>query len=220
VAHWKLDEGEGAAAADSGPQGLHLALANCEWVAGERGQALRFNRQGSFASCRATRASGVALANGGWTLSVRIKPAPDCTRVDLYEILNCHCSEWGPGWRLFYYVGGIWFRSGPGSKEEVTQLKTNGLEFPVAKGEWSAVHVVVDAGGGGRLYVNGELAVENAELEVHPPKSASPRLVLGCFTDTSKADRMGFKGCLDEVKIVNGAMSALEVLKDAKRIDF
>ena len=220
LAHWKLDEGQGSVARDSGPNTLDFTLTDCQWAEGKEGTALYFNRQGSFANCRSAQAAGIGLTDGSYTLSLWVKPDRDCKRTSLYEIFNYHGSEWGPGYRLFYYAGGLWFRSGPGKKEEISQVRSASTKAPLVKGEWNMVHVVVDEKKGGRLYVNGELAAENAAFKVHPPRPAKRHLVLGCFVNTRKVGRMGFKGCIDEVKIVRDAKSALEVLKEAKEIDF
>lgn len=220
LAHWTLDEGQGTVARDSGPNGLDFELTNCRWVEGKEGKALYFDRQGGFGTCHMAQARAIEFTEGSYTLSLWIKPDSDCKRNLLYEILNCHGSERGPGYRLFYYAGGLWFRSGTGKKEEVSQIRTASTKAPVLRGEWNMVHVVVDEEKGGRLYVNGELAAENADLKVLPPKPSRRRIVLGCFIDTRKAGRMGFKGSIDEVRIVKGAKSALELLKEAKQIDF
>lgn len=220
LAHWTLDEGRGDVAGDCGPNGLDFSLSNCEWVDGKTGKALHLDRQNSFGCCESLRAQGIELTDGACTLSVWIKPDADCSKAELYEILNVHSSEWGPGYRLFYYSGGIWFRSGTGSKDEVSQLRTFSTKAPLVKGEWSMIHVVVDGNDGGRLYINGELAGESAELNVRPPRRAKRRIVLGSFINTDKTERMGFKGSIDELKIVKGAKSHLDVLKEAKQIDF
>ncbi len=220
LAHWRLDEGQGTVAKDFGPKGLDFTLTNCRWVEGKDGRALHFDRQGSFGLCYTTAAKMIELTKGSYALSLWIKPDRDCKRNELYEILNCHGSERGPGYRLFYYASGIWFRSGTGKKKEISQVRTASTRAPVVKGEWNMVHVVIDEETGGKVYVNGELAAENADLKVCPPKRSKRRVVLGCYTDTRKASRLGFKGSIDEVKIVGRAKSAVEILKEAKEIDF
>jgi len=220
LAHWRLDEGQGTIAKDSGPKGLDFTLTNCRWIEGKDGKALHFDRQESFGLCYTAAAKAIELTNGSYTLSLWIKPDRECKRNELYEILNGHGNERGPGYRLFYYASGIWFRSGTGKREEISQVRTASTRAPVVKGEWNMVHVVINEETGGEVYVNGELAAENADLKVHPPKRSKRRIVLGCYINTGKASRFGFKGSIDDVKIVARAKTPLEILKEAKQIDF
>ena len=220
LAEWNFDEGQGNMAADAGPNSLDFELVGCEWVEGKAGTALRFDRETSYGRFQKSESRSIALSDGPFTLSVWIKLDDDVKRSELYEIFNFHCGDTGPGYRLFLYYSRICFRSGNGTKESVSQISTDKTRTTIPKGEWCMIHLVLDDANTMSVYVNGELAAEAKDFQVYPPKKPKPCATLGCFGNTRKITAMGFKGCIDEFKMRKGARSAVEVLKEAKGIEF
>ncbi|MCY2990495.1 MAG: alpha-galactosidase [Planctomycetota bacterium] len=204
VAWWRLDEGQGDAAADSSGNGQHGTLTGAQsgptWTKSDRGLALSFD---GVDDCVDT---GTCLPNLALPLSITVWVNPAATQVAHADILGNHGEP---------YVGINLQQDG---------TKTNAFGFGYGDGQrwqgtgsaqlqadqWQHVAVVCD-GQQAVLYVNG---VEQSRGPAQGPLAPNPtqNFKLGQGYHSSRY----FHGLLSDVRIYRKALSAADLVEAAK----
>jgi hypothetical protein len=198
LAHWKLDEGRGAAVADCSGNGHQGTLRNGpQWVAGRQGGALRFGGTANYVEMD-TCFSELAVP-----LSIAFWVNPAKSQVPYANILGNHGDAWtGLGmeqegnntnaFSIGYGDGTKWMGTGP---------------VKLAANQWQHVVAVCD-GRHAILYVNG---AERSKSPAQGPLAPNPdqhfKLGLGYRPDAKPY----FQGLLQDVRIYGRALSAAEV---------
>lgn len=193
VGFWKLDEGMGAAAADSSGRGNNCSLVGGTWSAGKLGQALFFNGTTSSAGCGA--GSSLALA-GNLTVAAWIKIADAnrsaymriISKKTLWSATNGYSLGYNPLRNLLEFHG-----SGSDSATATVDLDTG----------WHHVAAVAQ-GTQVRLYVDGiDRTTEGVASAV---VAGTAPLFLG-------RDGAGnfYSGGIDDVRLFSRALTAPEI---------
>lgn len=199
VGHWKFDEGSGATAADSSGYGHNGTLLNGPtWGTGQVGPyAASLDGTNDYIS--ATETSALRLTNG-MTISFWMKK-------------NAEVSEWarlvGKGGLAGGRNFGVWEEFGSG-KRILFQFEKAGSIYPsvystsnVEIGQWYHVACTYD-GSTATIYINGFGAGQGSLSG--PPLTSSDPVTIGYA-----GYHTYFSGALDEVRIYNRALSALEI---------
>jgi len=220
--HWSFDEGRGLVAGDSGRglgEGSYPARLNSladagavpSWTAGRFGAALEFDGHEGFAS---TSFRGIAGAKAR-TVAFWLRVPQDWTARNAYALVS---------WGTFDTPGAAWQISiNPEAKDgPVGRLRVGVREASVIgtrdlrDGCWHHLAAVLYDGPQPRntthilIYIDGQLepayrrSVRAVETELHQPDS-SP-VLLGRNLNPRAPQRV-FRGTLDEVYIVNAALS-------------
>lgn len=203
AAHWGFDEGNGEVVLDT-VGGLKARVLRPDWVAGREGTALRFTIEpGSQArnmTCGVSLPVPAELFQGPFTVALWLKLAPHGPYREFKELLNFG-GERGPGFRITYFYGSVFFRSGDG--KQVSSVSTNPSSVFLGEERWLHVAGVYD-GKEGRLYLNGE-RVASGPLAL---TQASGNLSVGSY-------RSGYAyplhGAIDDLKIYGRALDDADV---------
>ncbi len=221
--HWSFDEGQGGLAADSGralggPESTgHLTSLSGTgpvptWVAGRFGTALEFDGRDGFVS---TGFRGIGGAEPR-TVAFWVRVPQDWTPVNAYALVS---------WGSFYIPGAAWQISvNPEAKDgPVGRIRVGIREASVIgtrdvrDGEWHHVAAVLYDGEQPRdtthilLYIDGQLepafrkSIHEVRTGVEQPDALPVRL--GRNLNATHARQAVFRGTLDEVFIVNAALS-------------
>jgi len=196
LGHWKLDGGQGNWIKDSSPNGNHGAIFKSQWVKGKVGSALMLDGQDDCVSVQQQINATKGLTLGCWAKPASIKPGGNVVlcvgREQRLLILRPHALIWE-------YVG----KGG--------QRHTASVRSAITIGEWHHVAVTHDFLAKEIVfYVNGKRSEALAAAEEARPLE-SQSVTLGGL-----GSRLGrrFHGTLDEVKILDTAVSGEEVRKD------
>ena len=181
---WSMDEGEGTQIMDAGQEYAGTLHSDVQWTEGKYGTALKFNN--GYVDLN------VGDINKKWTIAMWVNrednPATNSTLI---------CGAEGEI-KLEQY--------NDTNKVGLTQFgvvdETFDYEAPV--GEWVHLAFVSD-GSATSLYVNGTLT-DTIQLGITAPADR-----IGANTKGGLADTGALKGSVDELKIVNRALSAEEV---------
>ena len=181
---WSMNEGEGTTILDAGQEYTGTINSDVQWTEGKYGTALKFNN--GYVDLN------VEGINKKWTVAVWVNrednPATNSTLI---------CGSEGEI-KLEQYKDT--------NKVGLTQFgvvdETFDYEAPV--GEWVHLAVVSD-GTATSLYVNGTLT-DTIDLVITAPVDR-----IGANTKGGLADTGALKGTVDELKIINRALSAEEV---------
>ena len=164
-----------------------------EFVAGQQGQALRFNGTNTFVQLPEDVVGGSAFTFAAW---VKWEGGSNWQRI----------FDFGNGTNSYMFLtpsNGSSLRFGIRNGGSEQRVETTAL--PV--GQWA--HVAVTLGGGvARIYVNGSLAAVNTSVSLTP---ASLDLVSNYLGDSQFSADPLFKGTLDEVLIADTALTPSQV---------
>jgi glucose/arabinose dehydrogenase len=197
VAAFGFNEGTGASAADSSPEGNAGSLSGASWsAAGRFGGALSFDGQNDWVTVADDPSLDLttALTMEAW---VRPSGAPNGYRtVVMKERPGGHAYtlySWTGGPLAEVYSGGYFGASSPPA---------------LAAGTWAHLAATV-SGGSLRLYLNGNL-VKTTALPGPLPATTSPLRIGG----NSVWGTEFYAGLIDEVRVYNRALSAAQIQAD------
>jgi hypothetical protein len=200
LAHWKLDDAIGTAAADvSGNNNTGILLNGPSWTAGTRGGALSFDGVDN----------SVSVAD-----NPSLRMTGDCTFA-LWVRKNSEAADWqrligkgNPMQRSY----GLWEEAGAGKRILFQQYAADGTPIvnlfsnaQLDAGRWYHVACVV-SGSAVSLYINGSLNATGIRSGT-ACTSADP-LTLGYA-----GYHAYFPGLLDEVRVYNKALSSTEIVE-------
>jgi len=146
---------------------------------------------------------------GGFTVSVWIRPTPGQGGRPYTEIVAFNSSGGGSNLALMQWITGTM------RANYYDDAFTNGdyYDLPAPGSQWSYITLSVDAGGAGRLYVNGDLT---QTFTTASTISGTSWFSLGQEWDSTTPGEF-FIGDLDEVAIWRGARIPSELLGDMVR---
>ncbi|MBM3475457.1 MAG: hypothetical protein FJX75_19505, partial [Armatimonadetes bacterium] len=201
VAHFPLDEGQGAIARDVGPNVAQGEVHGATWMRYGKGHVLSFDGEDDYVRCQ----SPALDLRGSLTLSAWVWP--EDTPTGEVGIAGKQFSSY----LLTYYIDRkAWWYIGAGTNHTTAQAMP---------GTWSHLAGTFD-GTKLRLYVNGELIDEKeSTFRATPPGGA---FFIGCVVgDPTAADpaysKSGyFRGHLADVRLYSGALSGEEVAAQYK----
>ncbi len=201
AAHWSFDDGDAEVARDVGGREIHGQIHGCQPVEGKVGYALRF---GPGTYIELGRPPELPIANQPFTIMAWAKSEAD--RGVVVARGGAYC-----GFSLYVKDGVAKFgiqreKDGPG-------YIAAGSERVV--GRWVHLAGVVREDRI-ELYVDGELAA-TAETPGYIPSNCGQGMEIGHDLGTSPAEiRDHFQGIIDEVKAFEAALSAEEIVQQAR----
>jgi signal transduction histidine kinase len=236
VAHWEFDEQSGIEAVDSSGQGNHGTLRNfprntSQWVAGRIGGGLRFNTDASTnnvvivpdsASLNFTNELSFTLAI--WvrsqaheidtllnsqleTMKLAVWVQNQAQQIDHAGIICKGAGMGGEQFAVDVYEGKFRFYTRPATGSPSTPV----ISAVAPSGRWQ--HLIATFDGQAHwmaLYVDGRLAGSQ-----HAPDSlqcTTHEVSIGCRESNQGSPyNLPFKGIIDDVRIYNRALSAVEV---------
>jgi hypothetical protein len=204
IAHWKLDEGSGTAAADSSGNGRTGTLQNgASWVGGTTGQALGLDGVNDHVRvAHATALNAYPLSAAVWFRTT--------TTTGSRGLVNKYSSGSYNGYQIFFNNGTLcaWYLRSTSQyvyDGSGCTLGTTGAN----DGAWHQAVFVVDAQGG-RLYLDGVQRASRAWTGSAGPATTSQGIRLGHYPGASGSSRY-LPGAVDEARLYNRALSAAEV---------
>ncbi len=199
VAYWTFDEASGDTAFDSSGNGNDGTINGAQWGQGKYGPALEFNGQDNYVE---VPTSGSLEMNSTVSVAAWINWTDD---GDGWLCIMANGQQGGPweNYGLFVNRGGgyLYFTLNLDGGH-VTQSAPGGV---VAPGEWLHACATWD-GSAARIYVNGEMVLEQAQT--------------GTLTPTGLPLRIGhrngsphfYNGSVDDVRVYNHALAEAEIL--------
>jgi len=199
VAYWTFDEGSGDIAYDSSGNGNNGTINGAEWDAGKYGNALLFNAQDNYVEVPTSDSleidTNVTIA--AWINWI--------DAGDTWLAIMANGQQDGPweNYGLFVNRGGrfLYFTLSLDGGH-VTQQTPNDVIEP---DEWLHACATWD-GSTARIYVNGEMVLEQAQAGELVP----PQLPLRIGHRNGSAHY--YNGIIDEVRIYNHALTEVEIL--------
>ncbi|WP_051251458.1 GH32 C-terminal domain-containing protein [Paenibacillus harenae] len=223
AAHWPLDEGRGATAADtvSGMKDIvSYALlqarftdpADPQWRPGVCGGALLFD---GYSTWITRKAAGAPMLNDAFTLSAWVAPRSYEWGAEkrLSAIVNQHDREAAEGYVLGMYRHGSWsLQLGLGGSWQELWCRHRPLE----KGKWSHIAATFSRDDAMmKLFLNGEqVAEQTTPLDTGMTPSGADLLIGKNNQATVLAEAFRhnmFDGLMDDVRIYSRALSAVEI---------
>ena len=218
VGYWAFNEGEGTNIVDSSGNGNNGYIVNnmrgIQWAAGRSGRGLAFTSDPSRANT-----SGCVVVPGmnkydftnGITIEAWIMPDKDINLKALYEIVSdTAASNHGPGFRFLIHWQRMAFNSGDRATKKTWGASTDSLKTPIYPGTWQHVAGTYD-GSVFKVYIDGEEGgASAADLKM---SGGHERISIGSIREGAS---YGFMGVIDEVKIYDRALSAVQILKHVK----
>jgi Concanavalin A-like lectin/glucanases superfamily len=213
IAHWKMDEGNGQVTEDASGHGCQARLGalaiiestDPEWVGGRKAftAALAFDGDDFVEVQNSSVLEPAAITVEAWARACRLSPHGYLISKGAQEGASSYCLTSGES-------SGLTFRVFDGQK--VYSSADAGPEL--WDGRWHHLAGSYD-GQTVRLYVDGE------EIGAGIPAAASIRyglethntLYIGAFQGESAH---GFVGAIDEIRIWDGALSAIQIRRRAK----
>jgi tRNA A-37 threonylcarbamoyl transferase component Bud32 len=211
VGHWKLDEGQGTAAADASGHALPGTLRKgASWAPGHLGQALRFDGVDDYVD-----------------LGANLGMLRNAAEVTLAAWINL-AEGFGPSSVIAFSVGGTSapsatsraqleitadgaLRAGARASDTETQKPVDSAPGTVAAGSWTHVACVIRYNANRIVVYRDGVEVASAFPAFARPAAAdtdSRNAALGSQDDGSATF---FKGRMDDVRIYNRALSPAEV---------
>jgi len=195
VAHWRLDDGAGAVAADSSGNGNDAAVVGAaNWTAGKNAGALDFDGTSTYIEV------DNEIARGTWSLTMWLKPRDIPYTSGYYAVM--HTDGWSGGGihlhlRNTTSLLNADFNSGP-DVTTTTVLQAD---------EWyhAVVTVTDQPPGGGQMFLNGVLEAEASG------GSGGDYLGPMMFGNWSGGARF-YHGLLDDIRIYDHVLSDAEIL--------
>lgn len=213
IAHWKMDEGEGQITEDASGHGCQARLGalaviestDPEWVGGRKvfTAALSFDGDDFVEVRNAPVLEPEAITVEAWARACQLSPNGYLVSKGAQEIISSYCLTTGES-------SGLTFRVFDG--QQVYASPDAGPE--VWNGGWHHVAGTYD-GQTVRLFVDGE-EVGSGTPAAGPIQYGLAKhndLNIGAFRGTSE---YGFVGSIDEVRLWNGALSAIQVKRRFK----
>lgn len=198
---WHLDEGGGAITADVGGPNPGTLANGAQWVAGNLGNALKFDGVDDYALLK----NGPILGSApNFTVEAWVKWDGGGTthqhqfiysEGDYNDIIDLYLDNGVPS---FTTLGSNWY--------------TASAAASLPTGEWHHLAGVLQAGVGGRLYVDGQLVATNTNMG--PGSQYAGSTNIGRFAGNLPGGFRFFRGAIDEVRILNVARSAAEIQAD------
>jgi hypothetical protein len=197
VARWRLDEGSGYIANDSGPYGQHGVLVNSPtWTTGTLGGALNFDGSNDQVT---VNDSATLRISGDLTIAFWTKKNSEATLISrLIGKGNTSVRNYG-----------IWEEAGTSKRLLFQQLDAggNGINLwttnTLTTGTWYHVAAVVQ-GNNAYFYING--AVDNSGTRNASAPATTDPLTFGYAGWNDY-----YPGVLDDIRIYNRALSATEI---------
>ena len=198
VGDWKADEGSGTTLVDSsGLANNGTILGNPTWVAGQHGQAIRFDGTGDYA----TVADNASLdISGAITMATWVKPEKVATQYLIKKAIQSGTD----GYELSLATTGFPFVRFNATASMTTYRVDSPTAYPSDGTTW--MHLAATSDGTTiRLYVNG------AEVATKPAPAAitTNNLALGIGGQSDGVSTL--QGAMDDVLLYNRALSASEV---------
>ncbi|MFH1881519.1 MAG: LamG-like jellyroll fold domain-containing protein, partial [Planctomycetota bacterium] len=199
VAYWTFDEGSGDIAYDSSGNGNNGTIHGAEWDAGKYGQALLFNGQDNYVEVPTSDSLEIAanVTIAAWINWI--------DAGDTWLAIMANGQQNGPweNYGLFVNRGGryLYFTLSLDGGH-VTQSAPNNVIEP---DQWLHACATWD-GSTARIYVNGEMVLEQAQAGQLVP----PQLPLRIGHRNGSAHY--YNGIIDEVRIYNHALTESEIL--------
>ncbi len=199
MAYWRFDEGSGDVVNDSSGNGNNGTIYNAEWGVGQYGQALHFNGQDSYVEVPTSENLEIdtTVTIAAWINWI--------DAGDTWLGIMANGQQNGPwenyglfvnrGGRYLYYTLSL-------DGGHVTQRTPDNT---IAPDEWLHACATWD-GSNARIYVNAEMALEQAQSGTLVP----PRLPLRIGHRTGSVHY--YNGIIDEVRIYNQALLEDEIL--------
>ena len=217
IAHWSFDEGKGLETADVSGNGNHATIAKSsvgtKWVEGRTGNALAFSGNQETRGengCVAVKGMGKHDFGKGLTVEAWIKPSKAMRREGTYEIVTNTVSDRGTGFRFRASWDALQLVSGEGGEGETWGAGSNASKTRLAKEVWHHVAGTYD-GSVFRVYLDGEeVGASEPDLKLTRGRGV---VSIGAYRD---GYAYGFEGVIDDVRIYDGALSPLQVLRRAK----
>ena len=218
VCHWKLDDGEGVvikSSVENVPAGRIYNPQNTKWVDGRKGgKALYFcgdpekKKQGG---CVRVPTKGFFDSTKPFSISFWMMPESleVMKRAANYELVSDTVSDRGPGLRISLAWNQPTVSSGDGKKS--SGFAAVASKYPVKRSEWSHLAVTSD-GKVLSLYVNGALA-QSQEITVSKGRDYF------CIGSYCTGAAYSFQGAISDVKFYNAALSAAQIMAEAKDLD-
>lgn len=206
---WQFNEIAGDAVKDSGLEGNHGKIKKLneypKLAEGLSGKALEFgNGKEGRSGCVVIPGMGKYDFSRGLTVAAWIKL--NACRNTTYEIVTDTVSDRGPGFRFRISGGGLQLFSGDGAK--TWGAGSNPAITRINPNVWHHVAGAYD-GSVFRVYLNGE-QVGESDPGLSLTKGQN-YISIGAY---GGGYAYGFEGIIDEVKIYNYPLSALDILKN------
>ena len=200
VGDWKADEGSGATLVNSSSLGATnngAILGNPTWVAGQHGQAIRFDGTGDYATVADNSSLDIS---GAITMAAWVKPEKTAT-----QYLIKKATQGGTdGYELSLATTGFAFVRFNATASGTTYRVDSPTAYPNNGATW--MHLAATSDGTTiRLYVNGvEVATKPA-----PAAITTNNLALGIGAQADGVSSL--QGAMDDVLLYNTALSASEI---------
>ena len=213
IAHWKMDEGQGQVTEDASGHGCQARLGalaviestDPEWVGGRKAftAALAFDGDDYVEARNAPVLEPAAVTVEAWARACKLSPNGYILSKGAQETISSYCLTTGES-------SGLTFRVFDG--QQVYSSPDAGPE--VWNGRWHHFAGTYD-GQTVRLFVDGE------EIGSGAPASAPIQYGLAIHNDfhigaLRGTSEYGFVGAIDEVRLWNGALPAIQVRRRSK----
>lgn len=205
VAHWMLDDGTGTTAVDSAGSNDGTLLNGPTWVAGQIGDALRFDGSNDRVDVGTFDVTGSGLTLMVWFNADALPDAVD-PRIVSKASSTAAADAW---WQLSILTSSgnrnIRLRTKAGGTTSTLVDSSTNLNT----GEWYFAVGTYDAGTGDmKLYLNGvEVASQGHPVGGAVDTSGSVPVAIGANGSTEQF----FDGILDDVRVYDRALSASEI---------
>jgi hypothetical protein len=198
--YWRFDEGYGSNAVDSSGNGHNGTLNNGPaWTPGIAGQALSFNGSNQFVMLHPGPILGVSshLTIEAWVRWNGMQGGEQAIYSEggYSALIELYLREGIPGFSIF------------GSA-----LHEVNATYPIAMGDWHHVAGVYMNGMGGTLYVDGQYAGSNPNMD--GTFQAATETDVGRFVDAGIGGSRYFGGSIDDVRVFTYGRTPGEIMND------
>jgi N-acetylneuraminic acid mutarotase len=204
---WHFSEGAGQTTSDSTGANTGSLFGSPAWTNGKLGSALRFNGVDQFVQLRAGPILGSAP---NFTVEAWVRwdgllagPLPDGRMPSDHQFIYCEGS--------FNDIIDLYLNRGvPSFTVLGSNWVTASAAQPLPVGEWHHLAAVLQAGVGGKLYVDGTLAAHRPEML--PGSQGTASTDIGRFAGNGSWRH--FHGTIDEVRVLSVARGQAEIQAD------
>lgn len=215
AASFRLDEGTGNDTYDSSGNPNKCVLKGANWSDGKYGKSAHFDGVDDYAYCGNVSDAGNAKE---FTLSAWVKSSTWSTATSVGSILNK-----GPEMPVQHFWFGIWYPTTPNPSHLFLELgdasswyHLNGSTLSWSAGQWYHVAASFKNSGGQSnvtFYRNG-MSV-GSQIVAKDLDSGGYELLIGRYALTGS--NHFFKGDIDDVKIWNRSLTAVEILNEYQK---